>query len=314
MKKLIFLFTMVFVVSMAMGQNVANVLSEGSENSVKIDQIKGKNYAEVTQTVFSTTPDDIATGNSAIVWQGNGSGNQAFVNQLSSRSSIVEITQHNNANNNRAEANMLKKSGINAKAEIDQWGDKNEALTKNWNSGLADIDQNGYKNYAEIEAQVHGTAGDLIARIEQDGDKNYAAVSQTSEKENLVDLYQKGDNNRAVIKQKGWGYPEDQHGSKIYAEQMGDGNNLTIDQTLGTTGVRDSYINLKQEDGSYANIEQDGEGLNIKGVGSNQGEQCNGWLKLTQSGMNQLLKIDQTDGVATVDMSGLNNTVQVIQN
>ena len=85
MKKVIFLFAIVFAATYAMAQNTATTTQTGDDNSVLVEQV-GSNTATVTQTATLLVP--AQAGNDAEVLQVNGDGNISTVTQTGNTNTV----------------------------------------------------------------------------------------------------------------------------------------------------------------------------------------------------------------------------------
>ncbi len=166
MKKLIFLFAMVFAVSMAIGQTHVDV----------IQQIGDSNTGNVLQSGAEANLGEIySTGNvnDAYIWQSNngfgGAGLEALVNQ--------------NGNNNHAyvdQAHWKPGEGLGSAfghdAEVDQDGNWNNADVYQFNGSPSDayVRQLGNGNNADEVIWSDGNLGLSSAYIWQEGNSNIA--------------------------------------------------------------------------------------------------------------------------------------------
>ena len=182
MKKIIFLFAMIFAVSMAMAQ----------ENDAEINQY-GTNIAEIEQ---------VGDLNEAIINQGdegasvtnsgsNGSGDWKFGSF---------ITQEGTDNTAEVDVNTSKNG-----TSIDQLGNANWAKqelnaniskTTDWDRMGLDINQEGDNNWANQETRAgFGTYGVQGMMINQDGNYNIADQMSIGGTNQQVEIEQIGNNN-----------------------------------------------------------------------------------------------------------------------
>ena len=196
MKKLVFLFAMVFVVGMAMAQNTATTTQEGTSNSAATTQIGALNDANVDQT-----------------------GTSNFVTVLSQGNSNTAVASQNGTQNGYASRPDL--------GYIKQIGSSNQAFlregvvgvtTSNYADGF--IDQSGNGNYAElnISGEYHNFAEHGITQIQigEETPGNNAVITEAYYG-NDMDVYQSGSGNDVTGEING-SY------SQFFVDQIGTGN------------------------------------------------------------------------------------------
>jgi hypothetical protein len=193
MKKLIFLFAMVFAVSMAMAQHTSTVLETGDNNTATVTQ--GFDGGGLAMPGNISDVEQLGDGNDAVVVQtNNGFGGQ----------------QHN--------------------SEILQTGDDNAASVEQRNAtGNAIINQIGSRNTANVlesgNFDVPHPAGGLSpydAYVLQTGDDN--TVSMTIFGDGSSSAAIQDGNNNLITQQLGQGVGEKVYRSSAYANQLGDRN------------------------------------------------------------------------------------------
>ena len=252
MKKLTFLFAMVFAASMAMAQtNVSDVDQTGVDQTATVDQQGSLNNSYILQedkdnvaTVSQINSTDGKTVNSDI--KQTGKDNEA------------SVKQHHNGN---------QAGGLDA--WIIQSGDHNKAIQQQGPHGqmgdtYAKIDQSGDHNLAEQYQVKYGND----ALIEQTGSWNTARQAQDRSlpadaegSMNDASIFQSGWFNMAEQEQNGWS-------NDVKAEQTGNGNKSSQVQNawVSTASVlQTGSLNMAAQDqtGSlnFAKIEQ-GNSLN----------------------------------------------------
>ena len=288
MKKVIFLFAMVFAVTFAMAQNTATTTQTGDNNNVLVEQV-GSNTATVTQT--ATLLDPVQDGNDAEVLQVNGDGNVSTVTQtgntntvwlnqgikagiwtgynsnVASTNSTVTIDQSGSANivnmeqyGNLNSATFNQTGVTNTRADVFQgwaysgWGETpvTSALSVT-NSSISVTQVNGVSDY--VGAWQYGGNNDHITIIQKDGDNNRAQISQGFIYDDLNYNFSRPvydvDNNNATVTQIG-----NSNVSKLM--QLGDGNGFSLTQTGNGNKVGDAPGGLETARNGY--FEQDGDG------------------------------------------------------
>jgi hypothetical protein len=319
MKKLIFLFAMVFAVSFVFGQNNATVIQGGAA----------------------------AEDNTATTVQKNGTNNLIYLEQLIENAGANtdpdnkgDITQDGNKNIAKLEqtAGATGASTVGPAWEpynvtnIEQIGDKNK-LVGATNMGLIDeaanatqysatsyntltLYQKGSNNRVGLK-QNSGAWNNVNAGIRQEGDKNLFSVYQNSgggstlDGEQIVDGAQVGHNNIAQIRQDSRSY------SNVQVEQTGEKNKIVgasysgvieFDDAAYQTNVggsgnhRNNTLNVKQYDGKnvvglYQERSASGLGLsNIADITQNNGNNTLGAYQVTTGAFNNELNVTQNGG------------------
>lgn len=330
MKKVIFLFAMVFAVNFAMAQNSAETTQPGDDNVAYINQFGSDNTAAITQ-----------------IGDKNGAGVSASYTHFVYGLFTGGITQHGDDNTATIKQKNFTENTVSAAPEagIVQGGDDNTATItqtgkSEWLQEYAWVKQIGIGN-TSLQNQAYSNAH---SHIYQDGDANVAETQQIGGYNQRADVWQVGNrnnayqlqgisgsytvDNRATITQTGDDNIATQYqngsGNTATTTQEADWNtaNLTQDgsgnsaSVLQTTGG-DNIVNLTQDDGASANIVQDGDNNTLMGIGMDiMATSLNGGtLDLDQIGSYNTLHLQQTNGAsATVFQNGITNTAVVIQN
>jgi len=277
MKKLIFLFAMMFAVGMAMAQsNDASISTTGDDNIASITQAGLSNLATIEQ---------IADNSSAIQIQ-NGESNVADLDQKGGWPSDSKVDgetgyQNQQGNNNHATLWQLADEGnggndgnqfqdgsnniavawqhtVNATVDQDQVGTNNEAMAfQNGFNGYIKQEQNGIQNIATVDEQGGGgwDNGNSAIQIQQ-GNWNKAQISQygtggaKSAQGNSASITQTGDDNWA--------------GEGLYSNglfgiyQEGNYNNATVEQNQN---VNKSEVFQYGDDNIATVVQNGGTGL-----------------------------------------------------
>lgn len=211
MKKLIFLFTMVLAVTMAMAQaNVAEVDQIGDRNEGNVKQTGLENKAVITQYGTNTSIiNQSGEKNMATVEQG---AEGKVVTNKDTQSwrygaFIDQVGNENEALIKEWQGDGTYQSGGSSNgARIEQTGNNNKAFqeisnsqvkTSNWDRMGAHIKQLGNENFAKQEVfrsfGTHGSGGILI---DQQGSKNQARQYVIGGRSNVTEISQIGNNNR----------------------------------------------------------------------------------------------------------------------
>ena len=210
MKKLIFLFTMVLAVTMAMAQaNVAEVDQIGDRNEGNVKQTGLENKAVITQYGTNTSIiNQLGEKNDATVEQGEEGKVVTNKDTQSWRygAFIDQVGNENEALIKEWQGDGTYQSGGSSNgARIEQTGNNNKAFqeisnsqvkTSNWDRMGAHIKQLGNENFAKQEVfrsfGTHGTGGILI---DQQGGKNQARQYVIGGRSNVTEITQIGNNN-----------------------------------------------------------------------------------------------------------------------
>lgn len=339
MKKLTFLFAMVFVAGFAMAQNTATVAETGNLNKSNVDQTGSLNSAVITQIgdnndaatadKYASSLFGVLTGTKGIIQ--NGSGNSGTIyqeNQLQgfvSAGPIAGMGQYGN-NNSASISQKGKSAWMQEYAWAKQTGDGNTSIQIQNGYQYSHIlqisgEQSGQQlvgNFGKTE-QLQGY--NLKANILQIGKRNHAYQLQTklsawnydnlaeatqTGNDNTSNQYQYGSSNTAkTIQQSNW--------NTTNLTQSGDNNFTSVLQKTGDYNV----VNLSQTRGADANILQDGDHNTLMGLNADpMATSLDGsTLDLDQIGSSNTLHLQQTKGAAaTVYQNGMNNTSIVIQN
>lgn len=237
MKKLSFLFAMVFAVSMAMGQNTSNtseIVEEGVNQEATVDQQGvGDNTSLVTQqnannvaTVIQINPVFDGSGedddNLSTVLQ-TGKNNTATVSQTNDHGSgdyagpggVLEAYVEQSGDGNDAEQ---------IQGPANQMGTSMASIVQGGNNNLAFQHQLKYSNQAFIDQSGNGNVAMQAQDTElpEEGSANYASITQS------------GNNNTSEQEQNGWS-------NDIVAVQSGNGNTASQTQ-LNSSWVSSSSV------------------------------------------------------------------------
>ena len=186
MKKLIFLFAMVFAVSMAMGQNSGNVASvdQYGSNIAEIEQTGSNNTGDIDQGTLGTP----VTNNKVPSYAGDWIGG-AFIDQIGDGNDAA-INMHNGGNNG---------------SSVYQYGNDNKgyqdigtshSIGTSWDLMGVDLDQLGNNNWAtQTTVASFGSAGVKRMFVLQDGNYNVADQLSVGGYVNAQDITQIGNNN-----------------------------------------------------------------------------------------------------------------------
>ncbi len=210
MKKLVFLFAMVFAVSMAMGQNnTSSTDIDGNNNVTTVNQVGIENSGDISVD---------GNQNDALIQQGNFGG--GLVQSNYAEASIEQI-----GNKNYAEVKQRQGwAGATAVSvhSITQEGNQNEAWLETFNGGNSGmIYQEGNKNWAKGRQSVG--AGNNV-EITQEGNSNWAFVNQLNSADNSASVSQDGNDNWTSVDQSGG------HDNTYIENTTGNGNNVTAFQ------------------------------------------------------------------------------------
>ncbi|WP_339740561.1 hypothetical protein [uncultured Sunxiuqinia sp.] len=254
MKKLVFLFTMMFAVCMAMAQvNVSEIESHGTANQVAVDQ---------------TNVDSPVPGNTIFSWVGQwGTGNIAEVDQEQSdkhakveemlEAYIDQLGEYNKAK--QIQGPSGKQGGTSAK--IRQEGVGNDAFQQQiyyWNE--AEIWQYGTGNIAkqsqDLDLPEDATGSANWAYAEQHGQYNLSEQEQHGWS-NKVSVLQEGVGNRAFQTQQNYSWKSD-----ATIRQWGTGNESTQDQK----GNLNFALSEQSGDYNFASQTQVSDGVRANSV------------------------------------------------
>lgn len=219
MKKLIFLFTMVLAVSMAMAQtnNTSEVTQSGVKQTATVDQ---QGMGDNTSYVIQANASNIATVSQINpIFDGS-------IDEDDNLSTVLQTGTKNKATvtqtHNRGYKDYPASGGL-LEAVIEQSGNNNEAEQiqgphNQMGESLASTLQSGNGNYA-LQHQLKYKNN---AYIVQSGDRNIAMQAQDTElpedgSANFASINQSGNNNDARQEQQGWS-------NGAIAEQLGSGN------------------------------------------------------------------------------------------
>lgn len=287
MKKLVFLFTMIFAVSMAMGQsNSAEITQEGDSNYGNIEQIGASNTGQILQDAT------VGNGNYAIIQQFT-SLNEGFIDQIGDN-----------------DAEILQQGGEGNFADIKQTGTFDRTYNtygQTIRNYYGIVNQNGWEN----DAIIVQTGGSGRVFISQTGTENYAVhdqgVNSYGKTYNNGLIEQVGNNNEAYQWRQGTG-----GGNKMNIRQL-NGNFNVATQDLNDIYGSDSFssnndLNILQQDGSSNEAFQQVFSLTNWGVGGND-------LSIEQTGSNNFASqiANTKNNFSTIIQTGNMNEAVTLQ-
>jgi hypothetical protein len=318
MKKVIFLFTMVFAATFAMSQNTATTTQTGDDNSVLVEQV-GSNTATVTQTATLLVP--AQAGNDAEVLQVNGDGNISTVTQTGNTNTVwlnqgIKAGIWTGYNSNVASTNStatIAQSGVGNIENMEQYGISNSAILSQTNTtnARADVYQGwAYSGWGETAitsalsvtnssvsvTQVNG-ASDYVGLWQYGGDNDHITITQNN-----------GDNNRAQVTQ-GFIYDDLNYNFSRPIYNVDD-NNATVTQN-GSNNVGKL---MQLGNGNAFTLTQNGNGNKVGDAPGGLEPARNGYFK--QDGDGNVLTGEQTDGAvldATSVQTGDDNFIDMEQ-
>jgi hypothetical protein len=335
MKKLSFIFAMVFAVTFAMAQNTAKTAQTGNHNGANVAQSDGiNNDAAVTQNgdYNNGVITEKGTSNTGVVDQLKGNQNNGNVDQTGNLNEAY-LTQGMVENYYDAPYNISSAMAAsnNTGVIVQKGGNKNYTeLVQVGNVNAANISQDGSKNIAygyqgwpfgfwgETYATSHLSSSNSNISITQLQNSNEGAVWQYGGDKNSATIGQNGLSNVARISQ-GFIYNDeaynfshpvynvnnntasisqvgDNNTGKLF--QLGDGNSFSLTQTgnHNTVGLAAGGL-LEARDGYF---QQDGNGNNFYGT-----QDGGATLKNTsgQTGNSNLINMSQ----------GANDMAEIIQ-
>lgn len=243
MKKLVFLFAMVFAVGMVMTQKTTNLFQSGNNNSADVTQISssGENFINASQT---------------------GDGNSLKTFQLGWENEL-ELYQGGNYNTADLKQFTLDKDEIHGynDAEVIQKGDHNTASLSQKEVDPNDTDDGGewvwdpqWWNWFHEEYIPNPEEDRSVneASATQSGDNNSYTLNQgrqALQPDNESYLVQSGNNNTAILTQLGI-----QNESEI--RQTGDGNNAELLQISADRNNEYNYSeSFSWQTGAYNSLE-----------------------------------------------------------
>ena len=197
MKKLSFLFAMIFAVSMAIAQNNESTTDvDGNNNLTTVNQVGMENDADVTVD---------GNQNNALVQQGNFGGGNIQSNYA--EASIEQIGNKNLAEVNQRQG-FASGTAVNSHS-IYQEGNENEGWLTTFNGGNSGM-------------------------ISQEGNSNWAKGRQSGKPDNNIEISQVGNNNWADVNQmNSTGNPQNIAGNSASVSQDGNNNWTSVDQSGG---------------------------------------------------------------------------------
>jgi hypothetical protein len=265
MKKLIFLFAMVFAVSMAMAQKTTTVTQTGDNNTANVFQNSmdgDANFIYATQSGdFNNLISEQRGGNNYLSLDQSGDFNNAIMEQYTkdvapnlNNALIVQSGDWNEATltqkedplnfpDNSHNVSHATQSGDNNAYTLNQGGNEWSPLNENFlvqsgNDNAALIDQFGYTDYSEISQLGNSNDAYLTQTAGQGGAGTATSYSYQEGTGNLVDILQDYD-------------PSSQYAN---SHQNGIGNITNIDQQGNGTQTVDAL----QEGSDAINITQIG--------------------------------------------------------
>jgi hypothetical protein len=240
MKKLVFLFAMVFAVSMAMGQS----------NSSTVDQTGNNQNALVIQSGSSNSSDVDQTSPA-------GSVNNATVNQTgnSNTADVDQVQQNSVVGANNATLTQIGNSNNGTQTQVGTWtGYMNATMLQNGSNNTGTQIQSSYNETATMTQLQDGNTGIqnqsgnyVSAAMTQSGLNNYGNQLQSG-LNNSMTLSQTGNSNESYQTQSGgtWNPPGGHRavttilGDDNYTSQQQSGttsNNASIDQTANSSSA-----------------------------------------------------------------------------
>ncbi|WP_319228171.1 hypothetical protein [Draconibacterium orientale] len=365
MKKLVFLFAIVFVSGIAMAQTTTvsqsnTNASEAGDNIADVSQT-GSNFVKITQVQdIAGSPGGSATV-TAVVEQSGTKDNQIKIEQTHNgtknngvsplsvfakqkggkENSITQIQLAGGSNWGNVDFSAIQDGNRNVayQRSYEDAGNDNGAITQKGNDNSATQKWHG-KNYRDGNVN-----GELF--IDQKGDDNTATqtfkvgqvFSSGLENRGVAQITQKGNGNTATQTQEGAGNAQYlvQNGNNndasmaaignynvADAKQVGNGASLSITQKQDYMGpasegvVADGNSVMISQDGigSVATILQDGLRNTVEGLGGDGTYAINNngaILKVTQTGIDNVVQSKQLTGSETVSQMGMNNVAIVNQ-
>ena len=352
MKKLIFLFTMVLAVSMAMAQtnNTSEVSQSGVKQTATVDQ---QGMGDNTSYVIQASANNVATVKQINpIFDGS-------IDEDDNLSSVVQTGARNNADvsqtHDHGQGDYAGPGGL-LEAIIYQSGDNNKAWqiqggANQMGASTASIDQSGNRNEAfqhqlkyYNEAYINQSGNANKARqaqdteLPEDGSANFALINQSGNS-NYADQQQQGWSNRVEATQSGIGNTSEQmqHNnswlSKAYVVQAGNNNDASqsqvgnlntanIEQYSNGNSATQTQVSGNAKPAGYpalndAEIYQLGGNSNeaIQNQDNMEGNVSN-FALIWQDGKNNFAQQDQWGGfnTSTISQVGNGNIANVMQN
>jgi hypothetical protein len=251
MKKVIFLFAMIFAVSMAMAQNTINLTQTGSDNESEntqgagngnladIDQIGDENKV-VTEQFGDNNMGTIIQGdeNNAKILQGksdaNGSGNTGIINQDEGHTANIEQIEYYLYSghlpvSNKAEIRQTKQDGGTSGAWINQYGESNEARIDQTGVSRINVTLRGNSNfvgdrylYNGFGEQINSYSG-FFTRFFLTGNDNNAGLYQVGATDAWVSVT--GNSNTTNVLQNGG---TSTYWNRVDIQLQGDDNDVDV--------------------------------------------------------------------------------------
>jgi len=301
MKKLYFLFAIVFAAGIAMAQNTSVVEQVGSTNDAEVTQTGSTNNATSHQFGDSHVVGLIqnGTGNIGITDQINGNNNDATINQdgTSNQAYLTQGMTVGYLGAGYASSNVPASNNVGIITQIGTSNEIDFVQVGDDNVGSVTQDGNGNKGYA-YQGWAYGFWGETaetsalssyssVASVQQTGETNFGAVWQYGGTAKAI-ITQNGDDNMAQISQ-GFIYDDanydfthpkyntkdnlawvaqDGKDNSVRLFQLGDNNTFMLEQkgdgnTVGGRGL----AGLEAVRNGY--FRQDGDGNFFNGVQSN---------------------------------------------
>jgi hypothetical protein len=282
MKKLVFLFAMIFAVSMAMGQNNdADITQTGDKNMGDIEQIGSSMEATITQVAGASA-----------TW---GYFNEAYIEQVGQdHTATVDQDGPTGAQFDFGNYAEIAQSGMNQMANVIQVGRNKHTMNQNVTKG-AYITQAGADNQATIEQR--GTGNNAV--VDQDGTGNIGshiivADHRTGGTNGTID--QTGTTNTTYQRLETDGNGGELRNSSFYSLQ--DGSSNIVNQTIKFEwGANNSVSAIQYGEGNNATQLQHSYNMSGNSASVIQGT----------------VSEDALDNIATQEIFGSHNTLSIEQ-
>lgn len=290
------------------GTNTTYAEQKGKKNSLKQTQISG-NYTS-----------------GGMVFTSKQVGESNIAEQFSKKTNGVFDISQDGKQNEAYQKTTGEKTG-NLIADIKQVGNKNMATQlfhgQNVRNAGAEIVQTADNNEAKqefdlgVDGVTYGSSENSSkALIKQTDNNNYAYQKQVG-KGSYQEIIQSGVSNEASM----WSYG---NYNMAYAKQKGSNAMLKVTQKQDETGLalvgelsKGNSVMISQDgNGSEATIMQDGWSNSVEGLGGAGTYAINNngaYLKVTQTGTDNVVRSKQLTGSETVSQMGMNNVAIVNQ-
>lgn len=276
MKKVIFLFAMVLVVSFAMAQtgngNISVVDQNGNSNDAIVKQIGALHESTVGQfgDLNKATVDQAVTHNISVIAQLKGDNNEADVIQKDGISNEADIVQGMRKGYYADYSGTLIPPNVNIagsdnKGSVEQLGGNNSGnVMQMGNNNKGDVYQKGNLNEGHIYAGWEGswwssykvTGSNNVASVDQIGNDNWAGIWSLGDG-NTSYIDQTGNNNMARLSQ-GYNYNGIIGVPKVYPVHNNVNNAIQ-------NGDDNSVRNFQFGDGNIFKLEQNNDKNTVGG-------------------------------------------------